>query len=224
MTLESVKVMTMQSIQAPAQPTPSREKITFEEYLRRYDSYEGGRTEWLAGEVDIHAMTNNAQHNELLRFLMTFLSAFVELNRSGRVVLAGVPMYYSDDAPAREPDLMILLTPHENRLTHRYVQGVADIVVEIVSPESDERDRGTKFLEYEAAGVPEYWMFDPLRQIATIYARGHDGRYRPLDRDAQGRLVSTLLPGFALDTDLLWQDALPGSATIVTLVQNLLAE
>ncbi len=214
----------MQPAPSPAQPRSSEQKISFDEYLRRYNSFEGGRTEWLAGEVEIQAVTNNAQHNDILLFLGTLLNIFVIRKSLGRVVLAGVPMYYSDSAPAREPDLMILLTPHEDRLTARYVQGVADIVVEIVSPESDERDRGTKFLEYEAAGVPEYWLFDPLRQQAVVYARGDDGRYRPVERDSQGRLVSPLLQGFALDTEPLWQDELPGSAAIVTLVQSLLSE
>jgi Uma2 family endonuclease len=130
------------------------------------------------------------------------------------VVIAGVPMYVSDDQPAREPDLMVLLNAHLDRLTPQYVNGAADVAIEIVSPESDERDRGKKFLEYEAAGVPEYWLIDPIRRQVTFYLRGDDGRYTSAAADAQGRYASRILPGFTLDPTWLWHELLPGGAEI----------
>jgi len=204
-----------------AAPVNTDEFLSFEEYLERYDSYEGARTEWLAGKVGIYPLSNNLQHNNILGFLHTLLTLLLGMTKLGRVLLAGVPMKYSDEHPAREPDLMVLLTPHLDRITPRYVAGVADIVVEIVSPESVARDRGEKFEEFEAAGVPEYWLFDPLREEAAVYALSADGRYRRVPLDAQGRLVSTVLPGFALDPALLWQAALPDGEQIMAMVLSL---
>ena len=152
-------MLAMQPILAPpelesASPTtPTR--ISFDEYLRQYDSIEGARTEWNAGLVEVYNVSNNLAHNEHIRFLSTLLDMWLGLTALGRLVLAGVPMFVGEDVPAREPDLMVLLNAHLDRLTPRYVNGAADVAVEIVSPESDERDRGKKFLEYEAAGVPE---------------------------------------------------------------------
>ena len=195
------------------------EKISFEEYLRRFTAYEGGHTEWLAGEVAIYPMTNNLQHNELVAFLTSLLRFMISIHKLGRVILAGVPMKYSDTMPAREPDVMVILRDHLDRLRPTYIDGIADIVIEVISPESDARDRGAKFIEYEAAGVPEYWLFDPIRQEAIIYARGQDDRYHPFPLDAQGRLTSTLLPGFALDPHILWGETLPDGMALVALVQ-----
>jgi Uma2 family endonuclease len=42
------------------------------------------------------------------------------------------------------------------------MDGAADIVIELVSPESVHRDYGEKLYEYEQAGVPGYWIIDPL--------------------------------------------------------------
>lgn len=42
-----------------------------------------------------------------------------------------------------------------------YLDGPADLVVGIVSPDSVGRDRGEKFYEYAQGGVPEYWLIDP---------------------------------------------------------------
>jgi Uma2 family endonuclease len=199
--------------------TTAVEKISFEQYLKAYDSVEGVRTEWLAGEVAAYPMSNNTQHQDILKFLTILLDVFLSLKGYGRLVLEGIPMYLGDHLPAREPDLMILLNDSIPRLKATYLDGRADIVIEIVSPESGERDRGVKFTEYEAAGVPEYWLFDPLRTEARIYALGDDGRYHPAGEDAEGRLVSPLLPGFALLPSLLWREPLPAGMEIVKLAQ-----
>jgi Uma2 family endonuclease len=206
---------------AEALAPETKTKLSFEQYLEQYDSYEGGRTEWLAGEVALYPMANNVQHNDLISFLRALLGYILKVKSLGRILLAGISMYYSDQHPAREPDLMILLGDHVQRITPKYVDGIADIVIEVVSPESDERDRGTKFLEYEAAGVPEYWLFDPLREDVAVYALGENGRYRRVPLDEQGRLVSPLLPGFALDPALLWQDVLPDGPEIGDIVARM---
>jgi Uma2 family endonuclease len=196
-----------------------REKISFEDYLRQYENFEGGRTEWLAGEVAIYPMPNNVNHNSILSFLDALFRLYLGLRNLGRVVIAGVPMKYSDTLPAREPDLMILLNEHLDRLKSQYVDGVADIAVEVVSPESIGRDHVEKFKEFEAAGVREYWIIDPLRQDAVIWALDNQGRYRRVLLDNEGRLISTLLPGFALDPAMLWRDVLPDGAELIALAQ-----
>jgi Uma2 family endonuclease len=50
----------------------------------------------------------------------------------GEVLLAGVPMYISDQQPAREPDLLIVLNANRQRIKANYLAGPADLVVEIV--------------------------------------------------------------------------------------------
>ena len=138
-----------------------------------------------------------------------------------RVLLAGVPMKVGSNQPAREPDLMFISSEHVSRIKATYVDGAADLVVEIVSPESTTRDRGTKLTEYEAAGVPEYWLLDPLREDAIIYLLGSDGHYRSTPRDSQGRLVSSVLPGFVLDPALLWQEMPPNGEALIALVRGM---
>jgi len=201
--------------------------ITFEDFLKQYD---GVRAEWIMGKVEIQ-VTNNTAHQEILGFLYTLFRAFFAIKPIGRVLLAGVVMYLGKDKPAREPDIMIVLNDHIDRIQPTRLNGTADIVVEIVSPESSNRDRGTKFDEYEAAGIPEYWLFDPLRKEAHIYALTEvieDGealnRYRLVDLDADGQLVSTLLVGFALDPAILWLEELPDSVKTLEMVQSMIAQ
>ncbi|MDX2139490.1 MAG: Uma2 family endonuclease [Chloroflexota bacterium] len=192
--------------------------ISFHDYLRVYDSYEGGQTEWIAGEVAVYPMTNNFHHQEVIHFLAGLLRHFMRKRKLGRVIPDDIPMRISE-TEAPEPDLMVLLAEHEDRFEKLFVSGVADIAVEVVSPESDTRDYGRKRVQYEAAGVPEFWLFDPIRRAHFIYVLGEDGFYHLRALDDEGRITSTILPGFALDPEILWRDELPDAEEIVILVK-----
>jgi Uma2 family endonuclease len=73
-------------------------------------------------------------------------------------------MKYSDEKPARAPDIMVILNAHRDRMRDTYIDRIADVVVEIVLPESDIRDYADKLTEYEAAGALECWLIDPQRR------------------------------------------------------------
>lgn len=201
------------------QPKPGdvlAENVSFENFVQRYD---GQSVEWHAGKV-LQKVTNNTRHNFIQVFLNRLLLWFVETRAIGTVLTAGVPMYISDDVPAREPDLMVVLSEHEDRLTATHVEGPADVAIEIVSPTSGTIDRGDKFYEYQKAGVPEYWIIDPISEQIDIYTLNEKGVYqRVIGTD--DKIVSKVLPGFVLEASILWQDKLPDGEAIVKLVQEL---
>ncbi len=89
-----------------------------------------------------------------------------------------------------------------------YLDGPADLAVEIVSPESVGRDRGEKFIEYEAAGIPEFWLIDPERRRAEFYELSADGLYH-LAAVPEGICHSKILPGFFLRVEWLWRSPAP---------------
>jgi len=105
----------------------------------------------------------------------------------------------------REPDLLFVASEHLDRLRDLYLDGPADLAIEVTSPTSISRDRGEKYVEYESAGVREYWLIDPDRQQAEFYQLGDDGRYRLAALDEEGRYHSKVLPGFWLKPAWLWQ-------------------
>jgi Uma2 family endonuclease len=109
----------------------------------------------------------------------------------------------------REPDLLFIAQAHMARLKDIYVDGPPDLIVEIISPESAARDRGEKLYEYEAGGVPEYWLIDPLRKRAEFYRPGELGLYEPIFSGREGVFHSEAVPGFWLRVEWLWQEPLP---------------
>jgi Uma2 family endonuclease len=116
---------------------------------------------------------------------------------------------------AREPDLLFVATANLGRVEKKYLNGPADMVVEIIGPESRGRDRGEKFYEYEEAGIPEYWLIDPIRKQSEFYSLGGDGTYRLMPVSKDGIFYSHVLKGLWLDVNWLGQDPLPKKATIL---------
>ncbi len=174
---------------------------------------DGIRAEWVDGEIILMSPVTS-EHQDVLGFLFRLVSAFVEARQLGRVFFMGFQMRLRARPSGREPDLLFVSNEHAERPRPTYLDGPADLVVEIVSPESVERDRVTKLAEYEAAGIPEYWLIDVLRREALFYRLGDDGRYHPGPIDADGFHRSTVLSVFRLRSSWLWQRPPPPLAAV----------
>ena len=184
----------------PRQPL---QKMTYEEFLAWAD--EDMLAEWVDGEVMMYTPASK-RHQDIGGFLYEVLRAYARPRRLGEVVQAPFQMKLEH---GREPDLLFVTQEHLERLKETYLDGPADLVVEIISPESLERDRGAKFAEYEAGGVAEYWLLDPLRRWAEFYQLGEEGRYEIAFIGREGVYHSETLPGFWLRVEWLWQEPLP---------------
>ena len=95
------------------------------------------------------------------------------------------------------PDLVIVLAEHANIFVRGYAEGPPDIVIEILSSDRS-RDLVRKRHLYAAAGVPEYWIFDPQNDtVLPLELRG--GEYVARPTLTIGDVLTTpLLPGLAI--------------------------
>ena len=199
-------------------PTPPRPPATFEQFLAWCG--EDTRAEWVDGEIVLMSPAR-LDHQDVLRFIARLVSAFVEAHGLGFVYFAPVVMRLPTRPSGREPDLLFVASQHADRLRDTYVDGPADLVVEIVSPDSEERDRVEKLSEYEAAGIAEYWLVDLPRREAVFYRLGEDGRYRSTALDSDGSYRSRVLPEFRLRVAWLWQRPLPRVADVLAQTNRL---
>jgi Uma2 family endonuclease len=177
-------------------------KMTYEEFLAWAD--EDTLAEWVDGEAIVTSPASN-RHQDLVGFLESVLRPFVEERQLGVVRSASFQMKLEH---GREPDLLFVATGHLGRLKKNYLDGPADLVVEVVSAESAGRDRGEKFYEYAQGGVPEYWLIDPEMAWAEFY-RLDKGRYRLAFEGQASEYHALVLPGFWLRVEWLWQEPLP---------------
>jgi Uma2 family endonuclease len=185
-------------------PPPLR--MSYEEFLQWAD--EDTWAEWVDGEVIILSPASDP-HQDLNTFLLALLRFFVDAHGLGVVFGPPFQMKTGPTLPGREPDIVFVAREHFYRRETAYLNGPADLVVEIVSPDSRTRDSRDKFHEYEHGGVPEYWMLDPFRKEAKFYQLGDDGPYHLVLPDENGFYESAVLKGLRLREDWLWQKPLP---------------
>jgi len=179
---------------------PRPHRMSYEEFLAWAD--EDTLAEWVNGEVVKYTPASLA-HQRILTFLAQVMGAYVESKELGLVIPAPFQMKLSKSG--REPDLMFVAVEHLDRLRETHLEGPADLVVEILSPESMARDRGEKFYEYAEAGIPEYWLIDPEGEQAEFYVLGRPGRYRLEMAGSEGIYRSSVIPSFWLKIEWLWK-------------------
>jgi Uma2 family endonuclease len=193
--------------------------VSFEDYLERYAA---DFCEWVGGTV-IKMSPIHERHDELTQFFVLLMRAYFELRPIGTLRTAPFVMRLATTRRGREPDLQIILGTNPHPLRPTYMDGPADIVIEVLSPGTEQVDRETKLLEYQAGGVKEYWWFDSMAREARFYRLGADGVFVRQQPDVDGSYRTPLLPGLALEVALLWRSPLPGPGAIVTAVTAMLA-
>lgn len=183
-------------------------RMSFEEYLDWLD--EDVRAEWVDGEV-IEIMPVTWVHQLCANFICKLIDYWSSENDLGVANTAPFPIRLTlpdNEVRGREPDILFVAKANLDRLKETYFDGAPDLIVEVISKESRQRDRGEKFYEYEASGVKEYWLIDYQRKKAEFYQLQPDGTYEMIGTE-NDVYRSKVLPGFWLKVKWLWQDPFP---------------
>jgi Uma2 family endonuclease len=182
---------------------PSK-RMTEEEFEAWCD--EDVAAEYVDGEVIVHSPVR-VRHSELALFLASLMKLVVDGQAAGRVMGPEVQTRLRPGL-RRIPNVMFIARARSHLVLETRIDGAPDLAIEIVSPDSVERDWQKKYLEYQAAGVREYWIVDPQYQQIRVYVLGTNGLYNDLEV-VEGWLRSTVLSGFAIRPAWLWQEPLP---------------
>lgn len=197
----------MTRLQVPAiprrrRPTGRPPRMTYEQFLQ-WDG-ENQHVEWVNGEaVPMPPISN--EHNVTGHFLLHLLDLYVQARDLGQVRSDPFQMKTGPSLPGRAPDILFVTKRRAGRLRPTYLDGPADLVVEIISPDSRTIDRVDKFREYEQGGVRKYGLIDPARRRAEFYRRGRDGRFKLVPVGEDGVFRRTAVRGFWPRVDWLWR-------------------
>ena len=175
-------------------------KYTHDDLLQLPD--DGKRREIIDGELYVTPSPVN-YHQKILFNLTLAFGKFLESHPLGELRFAPLDVILSEH-DVLEPDLLFVLNEHLDILQD-WVRGAPDLVIEILSPSTEVRDRGIKLKAYARYGVGEYWIVDPNGQFIEVYRLGAEG-YRLAGTYTKGVVVETpLLPGFSLAVARIFQ-------------------
>jgi Uma2 family endonuclease len=146
----------------------------------------------------------NWGHQNAIAVLLRFLLPHIDEHQLGKLVPAPVGVTLDEDSGV-QPDLVFVSAERLHIICDRGIEGAPDLVVEVLSPRTQSRDRGIKMRRYAAAGVPHYWIVAPrsrsieaYRLTATGYeltgVHGPDSVFRP-----------DLFPGLEIPVARLWE-------------------
>ena len=177
----------------PAKLRPAaveRELLTAEDFL---EWLEPGRcADLIGGEIAMHSPVS-VRHADLLNFLDGILRLYVDRRRLGFLYREVVAVRLS----ARntfQPDLAFYRADRRSAIRRNHVEGAPDLVVEVLSPRTADRDTGPKFAAYQRHGVIEYWILDPEALAHRFYRR--DGELLIEYAAGAPKIDSRAVPGF----------------------------
>ena len=156
------------------------------------------RVEWVEGEIE-YMSPINISHASIQTWLSSLLHGYAEIGDLGTVVGPEYMIRLFPDRPRRRmPDLLFVAKSRTHLFQRNHFEGPPDLIVEIVSPDDPSRDYRIKFVEYESAGVREYWIVDAMSQQLEIYSRGRNAKFTKVPLK-DGRFASKVIRGLAID-------------------------
>jgi Uma2 family endonuclease len=178
-----------------AQTVFEQEKIKRQEF---YDlAHEDMKAEFINGEIIFHSPAR-MQHWDVSTRLTSLLYTHVKTNNLGiigveKVMIRLTRNDYEPDICFFEKKKTVVFTPDQELFP------APDFIVEILSKSREKIDRGIKFIDYAANGVPEYWIIDPEKKSVEKYLLQQGEYYLEVKLTQEGRLLSTVVEGFALE-------------------------
>ena len=170
-----------------------------EEQQKRRHFYEiiteDKKMEFINGEIIFHSPAK-LRHTTSVKLLTNLLSNFVIQNKSGYV--GGEKMLVSLTRNDYEPDVCFFEKIKSQDFKPDQMQFPApDLAVEVLSPSTEKYDRETKFQDYAAHGVREYWIVDAEHEIIEQYFLQNE-EYELLLKAKDGTILSVVLPDFKI--------------------------
>jgi Uma2 family endonuclease len=121
----------------------------------------------------------------------------VDVHDLGEIFTAPMDVRLPNQPVPFQPDILFIRTERYD-IIKRKIEGVPDLVVEIVSPSSASYDRYDKFRVYQEAGVPEYWILDYSLRTVEVFVL-EEGEYVLLGKWSMGdTATSRVLTGFQI--------------------------
>jgi Uma2 family endonuclease len=180
---------------------PEQGEWTYEDWLKLPD--DGYRDEVIDGVLYTSPPPLIRHQRSSIRIVDTFL-AFLKLHPLGEVLYAPVGVRLPNQPIPLQPGLVFVRVERLTIVGENYIEGVPDLIVEILSPSNWLYDRREKMRVYQEAGVPEYWIVDPRAQTIEVYVL-EQGVYQLAGQYGRGAVAaSRLLPGFEVPVEAIF--------------------
>ena len=141
----------------PVRQWPEQGQWTYDDWRSLPD--DGTRYEVIDGTLFM-APPPSVAHQKTSNGLAYLLTDYVYKNNLGQIFTAPIGVHLPNQDVPLQPDIVFVARSNEEIIGSQYIEGVPDLVIEILSPSNWPYDRNEKFLTYQQVGVLEYWIVD----------------------------------------------------------------
>lgn len=103
-----------------------------------------------------------------------------------------------------QPDLLVICD--KNKVDRHGVHGAPNLVVEVLSPATARYDKIIKLNLYQQAGVPEYWVVDPVSRSVSVYILTNGIYHSPLVYNSDSSAPVGILDNCKIDLSLVFSE------------------
>lgn len=180
---------------APSREWPEQGQWTYEDWARLPD--DGTRYEVIDGVLHMTPPPAIPHQFASIR-LAAGMKNHADPKRLGDVLTAPVGVLLPGQPVPFQPDIVFISAEHKAIIGKQYIEGVPDLVVEILSPSNWPYDRQEKYRAYQSAGVPEFWIVDYRAKTIEVFAL-EEGEYVLLGKWDMGESAAArVLVGFQI--------------------------
>jgi Uma2 family endonuclease len=196
----AIFLLTLISRRCHRRPQEGR-SVTTDEYL--YDTEETNRICELAMGRVREPPAPFFSHQTVALKVARSIADYTEPRFLGRVAMAPVDVILDRErALVLQPDVLFVATSRL-AIVRDQVWGPPDLVVEVLSPGTEHRDRTEKLGWYRQYGVRECWLVDVRQELVTVV--DFTGAL-PVERAARGAeaIQSSVLPGLEVTAAVIF--------------------
>ncbi|MEX2414705.1 MAG: Uma2 family endonuclease [Paenibacillaceae bacterium] len=154
----------------------NKDKPIIKEQPATYDDYanlpdDGSRYELADGVLELMTPAPTPKHQVISSQLLNIL-----MNRcqSQYIIFASPIDLILSPTEVRQPDIVMVHRSKLDIITRRGIEGIPDLITEILSPHSVKRDKQNKLIAYAKYHIPEYWIVDPANECLEQYILSGD--------------------------------------------------
>lgn len=143
------------------------------------ESEEGVKAKKIDGEIYLMVTSSDVKHSKVLDNIHYALRRQLG-NGKCRAFMDCIDFVYHlliDDENCKTDCADDVIICDQDKIKRGSYYGKPKFVLEVISPSTVERDRITKAVIYEEAGISEYWIANPKDETLDVY-RLIDGRYK----------------------------------------------
>lgn len=177
--------------------TNSAVPFTYEDYRNLPESLE--QHELLDGDLYV-SPAPTPSHQTIVQNIGYLLLGHVRETGAGRVFFSPVDVVLDEGGRRHvvQPDVLFISRAREKIVAENEIIGAPDLVIEVLSPGTAERDRGLKRTIYARAGVREHWIVDPALERVEACVLGVSGYGAPAVHERGAEVRPAVLPELRL--------------------------